>query len=59
MREWQWSCDVYFVQIDEVVQLIHACDTIADIWKAIQDIYLHEGDFAQIHELYVKAFKLT
>ncbi|XP_040375078.1 uncharacterized protein LOC121052952 isoform X2 [Rosa chinensis] len=50
---------LYKSMTDEVVQLIIGCETTAEIWKTLKELYLNDSDFAQIHELHTKAFKMT
>lgn len=48
---------LYKSMTEEIIQLIIGCDTAANIWKTLQDLYLNESDFAQIHELHAKGLK--
>jgi hypothetical protein len=50
---------LYKSMTEDVVQLIIGCDTALEIWITLKDLYLNESDFAQIHELHCKAFKMT
>ncbi|XP_062001748.1 uncharacterized protein LOC133718884 [Rosa rugosa] len=49
---------LYKAMTDEVVQLIIGCETAAEIWSTLKQLYLNDSDFAQIHELHTKAFMM-
>ena len=37
---------LYKSMTDEVVQLIIGCETAAEIWKTLKELYLNDSDFA-------------
>ncbi|KAM5575515.1 hypothetical protein ABKV19_014467 [Rosa sericea] len=49
---------LYKAMTDEVVHLIIGCDTAAEVWKTLNDLYLNESDFSQIYELLCKATRM-
>ena len=49
---------LYKAITEEVVQLIIGCDTAAEVWKTLSDLYLNESDFSQIYELLCKATRM-
>ncbi|PRQ51514.1 putative RNA-directed DNA polymerase [Rosa chinensis] len=49
---------LYKAMTDEVIQLIIGCDTAAEVWKTLNDLYLNESDFSQIYELLCKATRM-
>lgn len=50
---------LYKAVTENMIQLIIECDTAAEIWKTLKDLYMNESDYSKIHELHCKAFRMT
>lgn len=50
---------LYKAMTEYMIQLIIECNTAAEIWKTLKDLYMNQSDFSKIHELHCKAFRMT